>query len=88
MFCGSLTIKMSPRWAAGAANIPSCLIQWQCPARGTHMGNTLSTDMGNTFSALVRPGMRFEDVAELLNTSSQTPSFVPLGACDEVFSSS
>ena len=45
-------------------------------------------DMGNTFCALRRPATHFLREAELLHTSSQTPSIGPLGACDEVCSSS
>ena len=52
------------------------------------MGNTMRIDMGNTFCALRRPATHFLREAELLHTSSQTPSIGPLGACDEVCSSS
>src|SRR6188474_1120398 len=52
------------------------------------MGNTMGIDMGNTFCALHGPATHFLREAELLHTSSQTPSIGPLGACDEVCSSS
>ena len=57
-------------------------------ARRIDMGNTMRIDMGNTFCALRRPATHFLREAELLHTSSQTPSIGPLGACDEVCSSS
>src|SRR4026207_1210069 len=52
------------------------------------MGNTMRIDMGNTFCALHGRATHFLREAELLHTSSQTPSIGPLGACDEVCSSS
>ena len=95
MTCDQIGKLQALPWDPRGLTVPGIVVRlglefasFPLTARRIDMGNTMRIDMGNTFCALRRPATHFLREAELLHTSSQTPSIGPLGACDEVCSSS